>query len=426
MGIPYDKLMIPKPLQKSVAPSAPRPAKIAVAKGLIPTTADVQLALLYVLAVDKDRAVAKTSRKTLSSMPTTQVLSGISQNTFGKILEFIAQFKPDPELDERLMQLRNTPDRAAEMIASRAGPALCEALVRNQERMLMTPSIFVHLHANEHCSDELIQNAEAFLRLHDSLPETSGSRPFKAKVVEKPAEPVEKKPTVNALDHLFGDAPAPEEVVAEPVVPVEPVAALLPIKDAPIEPELDMFNLDTMKTDKEAFGVFNFDFDDGAENFSWALTEEKEEGESQAVAAEEEKALSIEVKLRDMTVGKKIKLAYTGNMSARKILIRDSNKIVAAAVVKSGRLTPNEVASFAGNKNLNDEVVRLIAENKEFIRKYPVQVALVNNPKCPRQIALKIMKTLNKKDLQQLANNKGVPSAIFGVANKLFKAKYRK
>jgi hypothetical protein len=426
MGIPYDKLLIPKPLQKSVASSAPRSAKIAVAKGLIPTTADVQLALLYVLAVDKDRAVAKTARKTLSSMPTTQVLSGISQTTFGKILEFIAQFKPDPELDERLMQLRNTPDRAAEMIASRAGPALCEALVRNQERMLMTPSIFVHLYANEHCSDELIQNAEAFLRLHDSLPETSGSRPFKAKVVEKPAEPVEKKPTVNALDHLFGDAPAPEEVVAEPVVPVEPVAALLPIKDAPIEPELDMFNLDTMKTDKEAFGIFNFDFDDGAENFSWVLTEEKDEGESQAVAVEEEKALSIEMKLRDMTVGKKIKLAYTGNMSARKILIRDSNKIVAAAVVKSGRLTPNEVASFAGNKNLNDEVVRLIAENKEFIRKYPVQVALVNNPKCPRQIALKIMKTLKKKDLQQLANNKGVPSAIFGVANKLFKKKYRK
>ena len=87
MGIPFDRLKIPKPLQKSVAPSAPRNAKIAVAKGLIPTTADVQLALLYVLAVDKDKAVAKVARKTMRSMPTTQVLSGISQSTFGKILE---------------------------------------------------------------------------------------------------------------------------------------------------------------------------------------------------------------------------------------------------------------------------------------------------------------------------------------------------
>ena len=115
-----------------------------------------------------------------------------------------------------------------------------------------------------------------------------------------------------------------------------------------------------------------------------------------------------------------------GNLQARKILIRDPNKIVAAAVVKSGRLTPNEVASFAGNKNLHDEVVRLIAENKEFVRKYPVQVALVNNPKCPAPLALRLMQGLHKRDLQQLANNKNVPSVIFGTALKMFKAKYRK
>jgi len=430
MGIPFDKLMIPAPLRKSVSPSAPRSAKIAVAKGLIPTTADVQLALLYVLAVDKDRAVAKTARKTLSSMPASQVLSGISQTTFGKILEFIAQFKPDPELDERLIQLRNTPDRAAEMIAARAGPALCEAIVRNQERMLLTPSIYGQLHGNEHCSDDLLHNAESFLRLHDSLEEVDGPRPFESKEVEKPVEKAVPKKTVNALDHLFTDEPepAPEpEVEPEPVAQEEaPQPDPVPIQPEPAGPDLDMFNLDKMKTDKDAFGVFSFDFEDGEEDFSWELTHEKDEAAGAKTTEEEEQFLSLEKKLRDMTVGRKIKLAYTGNMEARKILIRDSNKIVAAAVVKSGRLTPNEISSFAGNKNLHDEVVRLIAENKEFVRKYPVQVALVNNPKCPRKVALKIMQNLKKKDLQQLANNKGVPSAIFGVASKMFKAKYRK
>ena len=78
------------------------------------------------------------------------------------------------------------------------------------------------------------------------------------------------------------------------------------------------------------------------------------------------------------------------------------------------------------NKNLNDEVVRLTAESKEFVRKYPVQVALVNNPKCPPSIAIRLIQNLHKKDLQQLANNKGVSSAIFGTAAKLFKEKYRK
>ena len=434
MGIPFDKLMIPAPLRKSVSPSAPRSAKIAVAKGLIPTTADVQLALLYVLAVDKDRAVAKTARKTMSSMPTPQVLSGITQTTFGKILEFIAQFKPDPELDERLIQLRNTPDRAAEMIAARAGPALCEAIVRNQERMLMTPSLYGQLHGNEHCSNEMLQNAESFLRLHDCLPEIDGPRPFQPPEEEKPAQKPPEKKQVNALDHLFTDEPEPEpesDPEPEPEPEPEPAVDAPDLEPVAMEPEvadpgLDMFNLDKMKTDKQAFGAFSFDFDDGEEEFSWELTHERDESDGPRTEEDEEQFLSLEKKLRDMSVGRKIKLAYTGNMDARKILIRDSNKIVAAAVVKSGRLTPNEISSFAGNKNLHDEVVRLIAENKEFTRKYPVQVALVNNPKCPRPVALKIMQNLKKKDLQQLANNKGVPSAIFGVASKMFKAKYRK
>ena len=436
MGIPFERLRIPKPLQKSVAPSAPRKAKIAVAKGLIPTTADVQLALLYVLAVDKDRAVAKVARQTMKGMPVSQILSGVSQETFGKILEFVAQFRPDPEMDERLIQLRNTPDRAAEMIAARAGPALCEAIVRNQERLLMSPGIYIHLHGNEHCSDEMLQNAEAFLRMHGSLPAVDGPRPFQPVEVQPTAPKVEKKkPTRNALDHLFDDDP-PEEQTAEGGIEPEtteatPTSVPEPIPEPVIteapDPGLDMFNLDAKQQDKDAFGAFNFDFQDGMDDFSWNLTKERDADDDARTPDEaEEEFMSMEKKLRDMSVGNKIKLAYTGNMEARKILIRDSNKIVAAAVVKSGRLTPNEISSFAGNKNLQDEVVRLIAENKEFVRKYPVQVALVNNPKCPPSIALKLIQNLHKKDLQQLANNKGVSSTIFGKASKMFKEKYRK
>ena len=435
MGIPFERLRIPKPLQKSVAPSAPRKAKIAVAKGLIPTTADVQLALLYVLAVDKDRSVAKVARQTMKGMPVAQILSGVSQETFGKILEFIAQFRPDPEMDERLIQLRNTPDRAAEMIAARAGPALCEAIVRNQERLLMSPGIYTHLHGNEHCSDEMLQNAEAFLRMHNSLPSIDGPRPFKTVEVQAPPPKVEKKkPTRNALDHLFDDVPSddPAEGDSQPAVaetppPQEPEPAPEPVIAEVPEPGLDMFNLDAQKQDKDSFGAFNFDFQDGMDEFSWDLTKERDPDDNVRTPDDaEEEFMSMEKKLRDMSVGNKIKLAYTGNLEARKILIRDSNKIVAAAVVKSGRLTPNEVSSFAGNKNLQDEVVRLIAENKEFVRKYPVQVALVNNPKCPPSIALKLIQNLHKKDLQHLSNNKGVSSTIFGKATKLFKEKYRK
>lgn len=433
MGIPFERLGIPKQFRKSVGPSAPKTAKIAVAKGLIPTTADVQLSLLYVLAVDKDKVVAKAARATMREMPVPQILSGISQSTFPKVLEFIAQFRPDRELDQRLVQLRSTPDRAAELVAGRADAGLCEILVRNQERLLMSPSVFVALHANPRCSDEDLGNAESFLRMHGSLPDVPARRPFAA-VEEAKQAPVKQKekPKRNALDDLFDDPPeggdspeAEEPVAASPEV--EPVPVVSPPAVMPAEESsLEMFDLGKVGTDADTFGSFKFNFDDDMEDFSWDLTQEKAEGEESSGSEEEEERQSTEQKMRDMPVGKKIKLAYMGNLQARKILIRDPNKIVAAAVVKSGRLTPNEVASFAGNKNLHDEVVRLIAENKEFVRKYPVQVALVNNPKCPAPLALRLMQGLHKRDLQQLANNKNVPSVIFGTALKMFKAKYRK
>jgi len=433
MGIPFQRLGIPTPFRKSVAPSAPRTAKIAVAKGLIPCTADVQLALLYVLAVDKDRVVAKAARATMKAMPVPQVLSGITQSTFPKVLEFIAQFRPDAELDARLLQLRSTPDRAAELVAARADKELCEALVRNQERLLMTPSVYVHLHANENCTDDALQDAESFLRMHDSLPAVEGKRPGAEAKEVAAAEPQKNKPAGNPLDDLFDDEstePAEDlaaEVAPEPAPPAVPDSGPETVPEAANEPDLDMFNLDKVASDANDLGAFRFNFDDDMEDFSWDLTREPEPVDGPVdVQEEEEKKVSLEQKLRDMSVGKKIKLAYMGNQEARKILIRDPNKIVAAAVVKSGRLTPNEVSSFAGNKNLHDEVVRLIASNKEFVRKYPVQVALVNNPKCPLPVALKLMQNLQKRDLQQLANNKNVPSAIFGTAMKMFKAKYRK
>ena len=87
---------------------------------------------------------------------------------------------------------------------------------------------------------------------------------------------------------------------------------------------------------------------------------------------------------------------------------------------------PGAVASFAGNKNLAADVVRQIAETKEFTRKYPVQVALANNPKTPVPVALRLMQSLHKKDLQALANNRSVTGAVFGTARKMFKEKYRK
>ena len=124
-----------------------------------------------------------------------------------------------------------------------------------------------------------------------------------------------------------------------------------------------------------------------------------------------------------MPPGKKIKLAYLGNKESRGILLRDRNKQVALAVVKSGRMTDGEAASAAGNRNVSMDVLREIADNREFMRKYPIKVALVNNPRTPPSVAVPIVSQLQKRDLEQLARNRNVSSVLFTMAAKLMKQK---
>jgi hypothetical protein len=142
--------------------------------------------------------------------------------------------------------------------------------------------------------------------------------------------------------------------------------------------------------------------------------------------AEEEEVRSLEQRIRDMPVGKRIKLAYKGNKEARSILIRDTNKSVSVAVLKSGKVNAGEAAKYASNRNLSDEVIRTICATKEYMRKHNVRMALVGNPKTPTKVAMGILMTLGKRDLQTLAKNRSVSSNISKAALKRFKAEFQR
>jgi len=428
MSIPFARLGIPVPLRRSVEPDAPRSAKLAVAKGLLPTTADVQLALLYVLAVDPDTVVADLARETLRGLPEDQILGGLTQRTFPKILEFIAEFRTNSQvLDDKIIHTREATTRAAVQIAGRAGSDLCEVICRHQERMLLSPEVFVALHANPNCSDDDLGRAAAFLRMHRSLPEVADQRPFR-----KESETVGPAPEEPALEPADAASPLTPQAVqpsTEPAAQPSETTQAQPVKlQAPQQSaeKLKMFDLQGSddEDDDNAFAAFKFDFHDDMASFSWDLTQDEDENKS--AAGDLEQRQSIEQRIADMTVGEKIKMAYLGNKQARKVLIRDPNKIVCAAVVKSGRLSPSEVAAYAGNRNLSDDVAREICLNKDFTRKYPVKVALVNNPKTPVKVALKLISQLHKRDLKALTNNRNVTAVIFQAATKLFKFKYQR
>jgi hypothetical protein len=121
---------------------------------------------------------------------------------------------------------------------------------------------------------------------------------------------------------------------------------------------------------------------------------------------------SLFQKIQNMSVSEKLDLARKASKEARTILIRDSNKLIQLAVVNSPKITESEILAIAMNRQVNDEVLREIAMNKEWLRIYQVRLALVNNPKTPLSIAMAQVSYLNQRDLGLLAKSKGVPRPI--------------
>ncbi len=124
-------------------------------------------------------------------------------------------------------------------------------------------------------------------------------------------------------------------------------------------------------------------------------------------------------RLAKMTVAQRVQFAMKGGSEARRTLIRDNNKVVQRAVLQSPRLTDQEVEAFAAMSSLTDEILRLIASNRNFRKNYTVVRNLITNPKAPLDVTLHMLPMLNAVDLKRLTSNKNVPETLRTTAIKL-------
>ena len=124
-------------------------------------------------------------------------------------------------------------------------------------------------------------------------------------------------------------------------------------------------------------------------------------------------------RLAKMTVAQRVQFAMKGGSEARRTLIRDNNKVVQRAVLQSPRLTDQEVEAFAAMSSLTDEILRLIASNRNFRKNYTVVRNLINNPKAPLDVTMHMLPMLNGVDLKRLTTNKNIPETLRTTAFKL-------
>jgi hypothetical protein len=138
---------------------------------------------------------------------------------------------------------------------------------------------------------------------------------------------------------------------------------------------------------------------------------------------EEGKRLTLAQRVMKMSIAEKIKLATKGNKEARSYLLRDSNKLVAVAVIRSPKITDGEILATANNRAALDDVLRVICNNREWLKDYRVKVALTKNPKVPLPVAMKFLAQLRESEVKDLARNKNVPSGVQLMARKMLDKK---
>jgi hypothetical protein len=146
----------------------------------------------------------------------------------------------------------------------------------------------------------------------------------------------------------------------------------------------------------------------------------------QPVAGVEERRDSVLQKIAKLDIRGRITLAMRGSKEDRSILIRDSTKLVAIAVLESPKVSDGEVEKFALQKNVLEAVLRAIPLKRRFAKNYNIMRNLVQNPRTPLDLSLGLMKNLLIHDLKNLSGNKEVSDTIRKLALRMFKQKLEK
>ncbi|KFA92245.1 hypothetical protein [Archangium violaceum] len=368
-GCPITAEFLPPNMRKHVDPAAPVPLRMMAAKAMVPLAPSDMLGALFMLTFDADAAVRETAAKSAAALPDRFSAGLRDEGVAAPVLGwFLSLLSGKDALAEMLVLNPSTPDDAVAEVARTCSAKIAEIIGQNQLRVLRSENLIRGLCANPNATQSLIDNVCDFaVRSGMAVADVPQMQAARVRVFGPSAAPPEPGPTAEEILQELEDA-TPKTAAAGPAA-------------------------------------------------------EAKEGEDPTAAIPEAKKLSLTQRIMKMSIAQKIKLATLGNKEARSFLIRDTNKLVCTAVIRSPRITDGEVLNCATNKAVNEEVLRIIYNSREFTKNYKIKMALLKNPKLPLAVGMKFLSTLRENDLKDLSRDKNVPSGLQGVAKKMVEKK---
>jgi len=377
--------------------SAPAQARLAAASGLLPLPQADLLEVLVALRKEVDPAIAEAAAETLQSTDRQDFLAAAkSDETAVSVLAYLATADGDHDIKEAVVLNRNTSDQAiADMASTTVDGALLELIAMNQQRLVRFPKIIDAILANS------CRPAEAERRANETR------REFFEK--ERGAQQIAQELRArgkSAAAEFFESADLGDFSVEDAWL----IASHIEVSDAEIDDSwLPAERYEELRPESA---------EELAANFNRIL--ESERLESGDLSAER---VSLIKRVMFMNIKDRLKLAMKGDREARSILIRDTNRVVAAAVVNNPRITDQEIENIASMRTVAEDVLRIIAANRAWARSYSIIHNLVRNPRTPIPTVMGILPRIRTKDLTGLNLNRNVSEMVRRQALRLAQAR---
>lgn len=361
-----DLTLLPPPAQKLLSGEAPEKVRQMAARAIVPGLKPADLVTTLVgLCFDVDTSIASTALQSLTKLPRAAIDSALQSPLQAAVVQkLVTTFRSTPEVIAEhygsLLQQATINEEAAVEAARQASEMVGEVIATNETLLLRFPSVI----------EALYMNKRVRMSTADRILELAVRNKLELKL------PAYKEASLAILD----------ELIAEPTD--EPTYDDLLFRD----------------TDELARRAELADGDDTHEH--------NEDGDE--TLRNEFKPLYA--RISEMTVTQKIRRAILGTSAERMLLVRETNRLVASAAASSPMLTENEAARIAANRNVIEDVLRIIAQNRSFTRSYQVKLNLVTNPRTPLSFSARMLPHLRDSDLRNIARSKNVPANIQALA----------
>jgi hypothetical protein len=117
-------------------------------------------------------------------------------------------------------------------------------------------------------------------------------------------------------------------------------------------------------------------------------------------------------RVRAMTYAEKMILAAKADRSERGVLIQDNDPQILYYLLKNPRITTEEVLRIARLTSISAVVADQIAKTTPWSSNQEIRSAIVNNPRTPTPLALKLLPTLPEPEIRHIAKSTGVSQAL--------------